>query len=136
MRVQQRRRASGARRVLAAIAGVWLVAWAVFAMRHEAQVAHVLDHATGQMVHADRAIGEHTGNQSDYHATSPVDGDHDACGICSALHQAARPEALHAIVVRAPEGTPASWSIRARSEFANAEVYRLAPKTSPPPFAG
>jgi hypothetical protein len=38
-------------RALAAIVGLWLVVGGALARRHEAQVAHVLDRASGLVIH-------------------------------------------------------------------------------------
>ena len=130
--MQQRNRASGARRVFAAIACAWLVVFGVLGGRHEANVVHVRDLATGELHHATPLVGAHTGDQSDYHATRDGHADHDACALSSAFHQAARPHVATTFArpLRAIAATDPSCDSRVTAR--SAAVYRLAPKTSPP----
>jgi hypothetical protein len=120
------------RRLLAALASIWLVAGVVLASRHEAQVAHVVDARSGLVTHADRLVGAHTSDVSDIHGTSPAHQGEGECGICAALHQAARPVAHRAPVAIAPLRAVATvFSVR--QVFSTRVLgYRLAPKTSPP----
>jgi hypothetical protein len=118
------------RRAGAALLAVWFVLAGVLGARHAAQVAHVLDQRTGELRHAEVAVGVHTSSQSDYHEVTR-DSDHDVCAIEAALHQAARASvapawnlALHLrtnVVVLQPCTSPTSDAI-----------YGFAPKTSPP----
>jgi hypothetical protein len=120
-------------RLLAALAGLWLVASGVLGARHEAEVAHVFDQA-GVAFHAAGMIGDHTSNHSDVHS-SDGSRDHDACGIETTLHQAARPSSPPPRVVDAPAIAVVVARAPARVALADTLVYRLAPKTSPPVFA-
>jgi hypothetical protein len=129
----QQRSASRVRRVLAAIGAVWLVAFGVLAVRHESRVAHYVDAETGVVFHASAMVGGHTSTQSDVHSSDDGAPDHDACGISSAFHQASSPVA-HVPLAIVPVTATASVVRLARAVvFANQLVYRLAPKTSPPP---
>jgi hypothetical protein len=125
-------RVSRARRVLAAVTAVWLVAFGVLAARHEAGVAHYVDAATGLVLHASAMHGAHTSTQSDVHS-SDTGADHDPCGISSAFHQASRPGTASIKLAIVPVVACSSGARAARSAVvANQLVYLLAPKTSPP----
>jgi hypothetical protein len=124
-------RAARSRRAVAALAGLWLLVVGTLGLRHEAQVAHVVDPRTGELWHGSALVGTHSGTDSDYHATRDRDSDSDACEICAALHQAATsPSSWHvALPATAFVATQlATCAHDVRSEL----VYRLAPKTSPP----
>lgn len=130
--LQQKSRASRARRLFAAVACAWLILAGLLGARHEAQVAHVVDSRTGELRHASAFVGTHTGDQSDYHAASDGDADTDVCAITATLHQAARSENAPVVVITAPRlelRSPISLTALATI---SANVYRLAPKTSPP----
>jgi len=129
--LQESRSASRARRTLAAVACLWFVAGTLLAMRHEAQVAHVLDPHTGELHHATSLVGHHYGTQSDVHPCSDGPADDGPCAIAKALHQAVHHDASHI-------ATPL-LRLETRTECAPAHVthivaslYRFAPKTSPP----
>jgi DNA-binding IclR family transcriptional regulator len=92
----------------------------------------VRDARTGELRHATAMVRAHTGDRSDYHATSDADSDTDVCAISAALHQAARSEIAAVAVITAPRlelRSPIGPVAVARLA---ANVYRLAPKTSPP----
>jgi hypothetical protein len=131
IRLQQRRGASRTRRLLAIVIGLWFVACGALGTRHEAEVAHVVDRATGQVRHAEQMIGEHTNTtQSDVHGETE-NGDHGVCSLSTALHQAVRaPQAR--LVADSPETTFVCVRGGVLSTLAVTLVYRLAPKTSPP----
>jgi hypothetical protein len=101
-------------------------------MRHEANVAHVVDPVTGEIHHASaRQLERHTGTQSDYHTASPHDCGDDVCPTSAALHQAIDLATARAtVVVTSAHDTLAE--ISSSTTAAIAAVYRLAPKTSPP----
>ncbi|HEX4454164.1 MAG TPA: hypothetical protein VH143_25045 [Kofleriaceae bacterium] len=130
--LQERHRASRARRIVAAIACSWLVLAGVLGARHESTVAHVVDQRTGEVRHASALVGVHTGDRSDYHASSDADSGTDVCAISAALHQAARCTHATAAVIAAPRlELRAPISLAALATITTT-VYRLAPKTSPP----
>jgi hypothetical protein len=116
------------KRLLAALAGLWLVASGVLGARHEAQVAHAFDRY-GVAFHAAGLVGDHTSRDSDIHAAGAR--DHDACGIATTLHQATRPSPAHVRVAPVPAIEFVSRT-DARAAATARVVYRLAPKTSPP----
>ena len=100
-------------------------------MRHQATTAHVLDGA-GAYVHVKALTGHHTGFDSDIHGQRDPEADSGHCALLDGLHQAgsaevARPSLAIAALAIATLGTPS----RARAA-AQTDVYRLAPKTSPP----
>jgi hypothetical protein len=131
MCLQERHRASRARRVVATIACAWLVLAGLLGARHDSTVAHVIDQRTGEVRHAPALVGAHTGDRSDYHATSDADAGTDVCAISATLHQAARSE--HAtVVITAPRLECRSPITLAAFATITTPVYRLAPKTSPP----
>ncbi len=129
--MQEFRSASLARRVLAAVACLSFVAAGVLGMRHEAQVAHVLDPHTGELHHAISLVGHHHGAQSDVHPSPDGQPDDGPCEISKALHQAVHHEASRVVAL--------SPRLETRTDCAPAHVttivasrYRFAPKTSPP----
>jgi hypothetical protein len=123
---------SGVVRVLAAFVGLWLVVGSALGMRHEAQVAHVLDRGTGLVVHASQLAGHHEdGRQSDIHGQADPDADHADCAVSAALHQAANPSVAFQVAASAQTRIVLDPP-RIRIGFAGESVYRLAPKTSPP----
>jgi len=130
-RLQELRRASRARRALAVVVSFSFVLSVVLASHHEATATHVVDPHTGQLRHADAIDGNHTGTQSDYHATGDGHSDNDLCALSAMLHQAARPSVGHAValVSRAVLQVPATPRGVA---FTYADIFRIAPKTSPP----
>jgi hypothetical protein len=132
MRMQARQQSTrAARRLLAAVASVWLIVGVVLAARHEAHVAHVRDRATGGLAHADRLIGHHTGDHSDVHDLATGGNGHDECGICAVAHQAAEAVRPYAAGARASFAETAAASSSTQI-IARIGGYRLAPKTSPP----
>ena len=110
---------------------MWLVVCGVLAMRHEAITAHVVDNA-GAYVHASALSAPHTGGDSDVHGQRNPEADRGHCALLTGFHQAASaaiaPPALTLLAhaVRTPDAPPAP-RFAARDD-----VYRLAPKTSPP----
>jgi len=117
-------------RVLVAALAVLFVTSGVLGIRHEAQVAHVLDRSTGLIVHAQHLAGHHAPNKSsDIHGQADG-GDHDACALSAAIHQPAISGGT-AIVAFATPSLLAFDPPRGRAAVA-ADVYRFAPKTSPP----
>jgi len=118
-------------RSVAAITALWLVVCGVLAMQHEAAVAHVLDGA-GDYIHANALTGHHTGGDSDIHGQRDPEADSGHCALLSGLHQAASADVTRptvGIVSHAMQMLRARRSARAT---ARTDVYRLAPKTSPP----
>jgi len=122
-------RSRTARVVVAAIA-VLFVTSGVLGRRHEAQIAHVVDPSTGLVVHAQHLDGHHAPSKSsDIHGQSDP-GDHDACALSAAIHQAAI-SAIATVVAHARPAVIALDPPRSRAAVP-ADVYRFAPKTSPP----
>ena len=109
----------------------WLLLAGILALRHEADVAHATD-ARGALVHAAHAIGHRAGRADHLHATTG--GDHDECSLATALRQ---PGAVHAAPTRvaAPAIAIAIADVPSRALPGTTSLYRLAPKTSPPPAA-
>jgi hypothetical protein len=76
-------------RMSVAALAVLFVTSGVLGIRHEAQVAHVLDRSTGLVVHAQHLSGHHAPNKSsDIHGQADG-GDHDARPLSAAVHQPA-----------------------------------------------
>jgi len=102
------------------------------ALGHEATTAHVRDRA-GRYLHARALAGHHASEgSSDVHGQRDPDGDTGDCALLTALHQAASAPRAHAWQA-APLGAtlPTSLALAAAAPAAR-EIYRLAPKTSPP----
>jgi len=118
-------------RGVAAITALFFVACGVLAMRHEASTAHGLDRA-GSFTHVKSLAGHHAGRDSDIHGQRDPDGDAGGCAVLTAFHQAASAQisapALVAVLGMAcTHATPCCATTSGA-----ADVYRLAPKTSPP----
>lgn len=103
----------------------------VLAMRHEASTAHVLDRAGGS-VHAKMLAGHHAGHDSDIHGQRDPDGDTAECAILTAFHQAASAQISAPALVTVLGTTCTHDTPRGAPTASTADVYRLAPKTSPP----
>ena len=129
IRLQQH--TSRSRRVLAAVTGLWLVAFGVLGARHESQVAHYVDARTGVVLHASAMASHHRCQQSDIHATRGATTD-DVCGVAQTLHQASSPAVAHVQIASAVSFALDLVSSPTRSTTAQRHVLRLAPKTSPP----
>jgi hypothetical protein len=129
--LQQSRRSTSKRRALAAAVGVWFLIAGVLGMRHEANVAHVVDPNTGELRHASGMVGAHTATHSDYHAARGDHADTDVCALSAALHQAVDGATAAIVAFAAPSVTPVSQHLDALLIRA-LDVYRFAPKTSPP----
>ena len=118
-------------RSVAAITALWLVVCGVLAMQHEAAAAHVLDGA-GAYVHANALTGHHTGVDSDIHGQRDPQADSGHCALLNGFHQAARADVTRPAVGCAWH-TIQTLSAPGRARVvARTDVYRLAPKTSPP----
>jgi hypothetical protein len=119
------------RRGAAAITALLFVVCGVLAMRHEASTAHVLDRA-GSFVHAQALAGHHVGQDSDIHGQRDPGGDAGDCAVLIAFHQAASAQISAPALVAVP-GTLRTYDTpRGATSAAVTDVYRLAPKTSPP----
>jgi hypothetical protein len=133
-------RDAGARRAGLLLAVV-LVASQASAWFHAAAISHVACLEHGEAVHQQRTLG-----RADMRPTRPAEGrieegdagaaaGHDHCGNAALLRwrdvALSAPAALAALVpvLAAPPAAPS------RTHAALATVYRLAPKTSPPPCA-
>jgi hypothetical protein len=122
-------RSRTARIAVAAIA-VLFVTSGVLGRRHEAQVAHVLDPSTGLYVHAQHLDGHHAPSKSsDIHGQADG-GDHDACALSAAIHQPAISGAAPVVALATPALLALDLPRTRAADVAN--VYRFAPKTSPP----
>jgi hypothetical protein len=119
-------------RGVAAITALWFVACGVLAMRHEASTAHVLDRA-GSSIHAKTLAGHHAGRNSDIHGQRDPDGDAGDCAVLTAFHQAASAQISAPALVAVPGTICCTHDTPHGATTAGAaDVYRLAPKTSPP----
>jgi hypothetical protein len=117
-------------RGVAAITALLFVACGMLAMRHEASTPHLRDRAGG-FVHAPSLIGHHAGRDADIHGQRNPDAETE-CTVLTAFHQAASGDfATLAVVAHAPT-LRAHEPLRAAHLTAVTDVYRLAPKTSPP----
>jgi hypothetical protein len=104
----------------------------VLGTRHEANVSHVVDPVTGEIHHASaHQLGRHTSEQSDFHPVSSQDAEVDVCPISAALHQAADTTVARATIV-APQPVAQLAALAPPLTTTTVDVYRLAPKTSPP----
>ncbi len=122
-------RSRTSRTVVAALA-VLFVTSGILGRRHESQVAHVVDPSTGLVVHAQHLDGHHApGKSSDVHGQADG-GDHDACALSAAIHQPAISGAAPIVALATPS-LLALDAPRTRATV-DADVYRFAPKTSPP----
>lgn len=130
----QQRGASGARRLVAAITGLWLVAFGVLGVRHESRVAHFVDVGTGQVFHASAIVGEHTGHHSDVHPSGSAP-DLDPCAVAATRHQSTTPALAPVQLVLLLQAATPPVDRAPRAAVASQLVYRLAPKTSPPVVA-
>jgi hypothetical protein len=121
------------RKTLAALIGVWLVACGFLARQHEATVAHAVERATGQLVHAERLSGHHDSNSiPDVHDRGVGHADHDVCLEAALLRTAALSHGDIPVVAGVSPSPVIVEQVRASGEDASRRVYRLAPKTSPP----
>lgn len=118
-------------RSVAAITALWLVVCGVLAMRHEAAVAHVLD-GTGVYIHANALTGHHTGVDSDIHGQRDAEAESGHCALLNGLHQAASPDVARPAVAYVSLTIQMLSAPRSARVVARTDVYRLAPKTSPP----
>jgi hypothetical protein len=118
-------------RGVAAITALLFVACGVLAMRHEASTAHVLDRAGG-FVHARTMTGHHAGRNSDIHGQRNPEADAGDCALLTVFHQSASPAIAAPAVVAVVRMHRAPDAPRAATTTAVTDVYRLAPKTSPP----
>jgi hypothetical protein len=121
-------------RGIAAITAALFVACGMLAMRHEAATAHIRNRAGG-FVHARALTGHHTGGESDIHRQRNPGADAGDCALLTAFHQAASAE-IAPPAVAAPLSTQCADDTPGRARTAHwREVYRIAPKTSPPAAA-
>lgn len=118
-------------RSVAAITALWLVVCGVLAMRHEATAAHVLDGA-GAYVHANALTGYHTGHDSDIHGQRDPEADGSHCALLNGFHQAASADVAPPSVRCVPHTIQTLRAPSRARAAARTDVYRLAPKTSPP----
>lgn len=118
-------------RGVAASIAVLFVACSVLAMHHEASTAHIRDRAGG-FVHTRALTGHHASHDSDIHGQCNPNNDVGDCALLTAFHQAASAN------IAAPEIIAAARTLRAQNTPRTAittaitNVYRFAPKTSPP----
>jgi hypothetical protein len=125
-------RACAARRAIAAITGLWLVAFGVLGARHEASVAHYTDARTGEVFHAAASGCADRSADAPTHAhAADSSADHDGCALAAVLHQAIRPDVAVPALAHALEPVVADRRTERLAALPRA-LYRLAPKTSPP----
>ena len=118
-------------RGVAAITAVLFVACGLLAMRHEASTAHVRGRA-GAFVHARVLTGQHASQDSDIHGQRNPEADTSDCALLTAFHQAASAAVTAPTLVAAAGPLGLEGSPRTARSPAVTDVYRLAPKTSPP----
>jgi hypothetical protein len=118
-------------RGVAAITALLFVACGVLAMRHEASTAHVRDRA-GAFVHARELTGHHASHDSDIHGQRDPEADTGECALLTAFHQAASADIARPAIVAAVRTFRVRHAARIAFTAAITDVYRLAPKTSPP----
>jgi hypothetical protein len=118
-------------RGVAAITALLFVACGVLAMHHEASTPHVRDLAGG-FVHARAMTGHHVTHDSDIHGQRDPDGDAGACALLTAFHQAASADIAAPAVIATVRTLRAQDTLCTTTTTAATDVYRLAPKTSPP----
>ena len=110
----------------------------VVGLRHEANVAHVVDGTTGKTFHAQQLTEHHCENGEQHahgHRSTGNDGDFDECDMGASLHQAATVGPQRPVVVANISLMTATIALRTRVATAQLSLYSLAPKTSPPQFA-
>jgi hypothetical protein len=118
-------------RGVAAITALLFVVCGLLSARHEANTTHVRDRA-GAFLHASSLIGHHAGRNVDIHRQRDPHSDAGECALLTAFHQAASAE-FAAPAIASTVRTPCVHdSLRAAVTPAVTDVYRLAPKTSPP----
>jgi hypothetical protein len=118
------------RKALASLICAWFVACGFAARRHEATVAHAVELATGEIVHAERLTGHHDDDRSDVHDRSSA-GDHGACGDVAMLRTVAVAGAAPSTAAIASAAVAIADHVSGPAISA-AVIYELAPKTSPP----
>ncbi len=118
-------------RSVAAITAFWLLVCGVLAVRHQASTAHVRDRA-GAFVHAQALAQHHTGVDSDIHAQRDADAESGHCALLTGFHQAASANVASPSVACATFAIETVGSVAAPPAPERRDVYRLAPKTSPP----
>ena len=124
-------RPRGVAAITAAITALAFVLCGLLAMQHEASVPHVRD-AAGGYAHASRLAGHHEDGQSDIHGQRPADADPGECALLTTFHQAASHTSSPPVLVVAAAPL-AALALAAPARLArSSDVYRLAPKTSPP----
>lgn len=118
-------------RGVAAITALLFVVCGLWASYHEASVTHVRD-AAGGYAHAPRLAGHHDGGQPDVHGRAASDAEAGDCALLTTFHQAASHAHASPLVAEAAVTTVARLALPAARPTRALDVYRLAPKTSPP----
>jgi hypothetical protein len=118
-------------RSVAAITALLFVACGVLASYHEATTAHVRDRA-GTFVHAGALAGHHAGRNADVHGQRDPHSDTSECALLTASHQAASPAVAAPALAATVHSFCAHAAEHAQTIPAVTDVYRFAPKTSPP----
>lgn len=113
---------------------VFFVAGGVLAMRHEAATMHVRD-AAGGYLHAPTLTGHHANHNSDIHGERNPEADAGDCALLTAFHQAASADVAPRIVAAFVSTLRAEDTAEGVRAVHWCEVYRIAPKTSPPAAA-
>jgi hypothetical protein len=116
---------------IAATIALLLVVGGVLATHHGATTRHVRDSA-GTYAHTAELADHHAGHSSDIHGQRNSDADTGDCALLTAFHQPAIAALAAAVVVDAPRISHRHRSACTASAAAASDVYRLAPKTSPP----
>ena len=110
----------------------------VVGLRHEANVAHVVDGASGKTFHAQQLAGHHHENGEQHahgHHGTGADSDFDECDLAASLHQAATVGPHRPVIAATLSFVTTATALRTRVATARLSLFSLAPKTSPPRFA-
>jgi hypothetical protein len=118
-------------RGIAATVALLLVVGGVLATHHQATIRHVRD-AGAAFAHAAELAGHHTGDGSDFHGQRSHGVDIGDCALLTAFHQPMSASTAALLLVTARRTCHRHDIQRSSCAAAACEVYRLAPKTSPP----
>jgi hypothetical protein len=121
-------------RSVAALTALLFVMGGLLSARHEAATTHVRDRA-GAFLHAGALTGTHTGHDADIHGQRDPHSDTAECALLTASHQPASAAIASPALTSTARTATAHAAPRAAATHAARDVYRLAPKTSPPGIA-
>ena len=116
---------------VAAATALLFVVYGVLAMHHEASTAHVRDRAGG-FVHASSRSDHHASHDCDIHGQRDPEADVGDCALLTGFHQATSADFTAPAIIAAVRTFRAQDTPRTASTTAATDLYRVAPKTSPP----